>query len=186
MALLSDTNDLNHCCTIPPLSNSDHLGITISLKWIANTKHYSKSRCVWLYGNADFNKACHIINATDWNSIITDEIKFNKSTEQWTEKFLSIMEECIPRANIKPRRYLPWITTRHMRKRNNTFRKAKRTQKSKHLLKYKKLRNLVVCLVRQERERYFNSLHSASNKTFWKTMKLNSKEKSSDHSIFTA
>ena len=97
LALLSDTNDLNHCCTIPPLSNSD-LGITISLKWIANTKHYSKSRCVWLYGNADFNKACHIINATDWNSIITDEI--NKSTEQWTEKFLSIMEECIPRANI--------------------------------------------------------------------------------------
>ena len=52
------------------------------------------------------------------------------------------------------------------------FRKAKRTQKSKHLLKYKKLRNLVVSLVRQERERYFNSLHSASNKTFWKTMKL--------------
>ena len=157
LALLSDTNDLNHCCTIPPLSNSDHLGITISLKWIANTKHYSKFRCVWLYGNADFNKACHIINATDWNSIITDEI--NKSTEHWTEKFLSIMEECIPRANIKPRKYLPWITTniiRHMRKRNNTFRKAKRTQKSKHLLKYKKLRNL----------------HSASNKTFWKTMKL--------------
>ena len=49
LALLSDTNDLNHCCTIPPLSNSDHLGITISLKWIANTKHYSKFRCVWCY-----------------------------------------------------------------------------------------------------------------------------------------
>ena len=39
LALLSDTNDLNHCCTIPPLSNSDHLGITISLKWIANTQN---------------------------------------------------------------------------------------------------------------------------------------------------
>ena len=179
LAMLSDIKHLQYCTTVPPLSTSDHLGVSLALKWETHTQRYiSKPRRVWLYNDADFSRACRMIDETDWNLLLSDDVDI--SAEQWTKHFLYIMEECIPSAIIKSRKNLPWLNTniiRHMRKRNNMFRKAKRSHKKQHLLQFKKLRNECVTMLRQEKLKYFNSLSGASNKTFWKTMKcLNKKE----------
>ena len=33
LALLSDLSHLQSCVTLPPLSSSDHLGVSLALKW---------------------------------------------------------------------------------------------------------------------------------------------------------
>ena len=49
LALLSTTEHLQHCTTVPPLSTSDHLGISLVLTWKSRTANPCKSRRVWLY-----------------------------------------------------------------------------------------------------------------------------------------
>ena len=45
LALLSDTSCLQSCTTLPPFSYSDHLGLSLSIKWKNSTNPtYSKSR----------------------------------------------------------------------------------------------------------------------------------------------
>jgi hypothetical protein len=106
-----------------------------------------------------------MIDETDWNLLLSDDADI--SAKQWTKRFLYIMEKCIPSTTIISRKNLPWLNTnivRHMRMRNKMFQKAKRSHK---LLQFKKLRNKVVTMLRQEKI----SLSGADNKTFWKTMK---------------
>ena len=96
--------------------------------------------------------------------------------ENWTRKFLEIMEECIPQQELKKkRRNLPWLTknvVRHMQKRNNMFPRAKRSKNPTHFAKYKKIRNNVTTMLRSAKQSYFNSLTSANSKQFWKTVNL--------------
>ena len=178
LALLSEPSCLQSCTTIPPLLSSDHLGVSLAIKWKTPTKVIgSKPRHIWIYKNADFSKACDLIRATNWNSLLSDNVDL--STENWTSRFLEIMEECIPQQELKKRRNLPWLTKnvmRHVRKRNNMFLRAKRSKNPTHFAKYKKIRNNVTTMLRSAKQRYFNSLTSANSKQFWKTVKLVNKQ----------
>ena len=130
-----------------------------------------------MYNNADFTKACDLIHATNWDSLLSDNIDL--STENWTRKFLEITEECIPQQELKKCRNLPWLTKNvvwHMRKRNNMFLRAKQSKNPTHFAKYKKIRNNVTTMLRSAKQRYFNSLTSANSKQFWKTVKLVNKQ----------
>ena len=106
LALLSDKKN---CTTLPPLSSSDHLGVSLAIKWKTPTKPtYSESQRVWIYKDADFLKARELIQATNWNSLLSDDVDL--SIEQWTKKFLEIMEESVPQRDLKRWRNLPWLT----------------------------------------------------------------------------
>ena len=100
LVLLSEPSCLQSCTTIPPLLSSDHLGVSLAIKWKTPTKVIgSKPRHIWMYKNADFIKACDLIHTTNWDSLLSDNIDL--STENWTKKFLEIMEECIPQQELK-------------------------------------------------------------------------------------
>jgi len=43
-------------------------GISLTLKWGVVKK--SRSRKVWKYSQANFEQACALIDATDWDSIL--------------------------------------------------------------------------------------------------------------------
>ena len=152
--------------------------MSLAIKWKTPTKVIgSKPRQIWIYKNADFSKACDLIRATNWKSLLSDNVDL--STENWTSRFLEIMEECIPQQELKKRRNLPWLTKnvmRHVRKRNNMFLRAKRSKNPTHFAKYKKIRNNVTTMLRSAKQRYFNSLTSANSKQFWKTVKLVNKQ----------
>ena len=47
LALLADVSQLLNCSTIPPLSSSDHLGVSLSVKWGTCQKDtHTKPRCI--------------------------------------------------------------------------------------------------------------------------------------------
>ena len=59
--------------------------------------------------NADFAKAHGLIQQTDWDSLLSDNVDL--STRLWTKNFIEIMEECVPQRDLGSRkRNLPWLT----------------------------------------------------------------------------
>ena len=110
LALLWNTEHLQHCTTIPPLSTSDHLGISLVLTWKARAANPCKSRKVWLYKEGNYTRASQLIALSDWNTILSG-CDIDKAVEQWSTKFLAIMDECIPSRYLRPKQNLPWITT---------------------------------------------------------------------------
>ena len=81
-----------------------------------------QSRTVWGYNDADFPKAMDMIDAI--NGTVLPEDDPNTAAMIWQNKFLDIMDECIPTQCLPRRRSLPWLTknvVRHIRKRNAAF-----------------------------------------------------------------
>ena len=82
-----------------------------------------------------------MIDESDWDHILSG-VDISKAATCLSERFLAIMEECIPHRYLQKRRNLPWLTKniiQLIRKRNVLFRKAKRSMKEVHILQYKKL-----------------------------------------------
>ena len=148
---------LNSCHVIPPLSNSDHRGILAQMFWRPTAKHnrnnYCKGRTVWCYGLADWEKACSLIEGFDWNSLLSDDI--NESWLNWSQKFMPIMNECIPKKKLPTCKNLPWLS------------------------KYRAIRNRVTSELRSAKRAYFQRLNPRNAKEFWKAVKYLSKQQSS-------
>ena len=68
----------------------------------------AKQRSIWKYDNADFDKANRVISDADW-SFLKDQIDVDVAWDLWEQKFLSIMEECIPKGTVPTRQNLPWL-----------------------------------------------------------------------------
>ena len=171
LALMSNPSSLEVCSVIPPLSNSDHNGVSLTIKWkTANRK--SRHRKIWKYLQADFQRACELIDATDWNTLLQSEC-IDQMWECWYKCFMSIMEQCIPRSTLPKGRKLPWVNghIKHtIRKRNSFWRKSQ--QNPAYKLKYKQLRNKVVYLLREGKKTFVQNINPANPKQFWKIVKV--------------
>jgi len=101
--------------------------------------------------HADFEKACEMISETDWDALASEDI--DQYCSMWQNAFLSIMNECIPKRVLPPRRRnLPWLNkglVQSIRRRNCYFKKAKRSKSSLHWSQYKHARNRVTSQLRQ-------------------------------------
>ena len=114
--------------TVPPLSNSDHMGVLINLSQKSPKAEKSQGRLIWRYAHADWDKACELINQFNWDSVLSDNIEL--SWKLWSKHFLSIMAQLIPNRVIPTRHNLPWLNKsiiQSMKKRNQLFKKGKRT-----------------------------------------------------------
>jgi len=99
---------------------------------------------------------------------------------QWQERFLAIMEECIPRKVLPPRRNLPCLNKgiiQSIRRRNNLFKRAKNSPKD--IGSYKRARNRVISQLRNAKRDYFRKLNPSNPKQFWKSVKILNKQNSS-------
>ena len=81
---MSSPSLFQSCKTIPPLSNSDHLGLSLQSQW----KHASQlqshpKRIVWRYAHADWQRANNLIEEIDWQSLFTGEV--DTSWNNWAE-----------------------------------------------------------------------------------------------------
>ena len=95
----SNPSLINDCATIPALSNSDHLGLLARLRLKLVNPIKAKTRSVWRYRLADWDRACELIESTDWISLLNTS-NINESWSNWKSAFLEIMEECIPKATL--------------------------------------------------------------------------------------
>ena len=66
-----------------------------------------------------------------------------------------------------------------MRKRNLLFNTAKKSNNPMDWEKYKCVRNMVVAMLRRNKRQYFYNLRFATNKDFWKAIKVINKQDSS-------
>ena len=174
LVFISNSSFLSFCQTIPPLSTSDHLGLLIGLKMkFSPEKVRSQKRVVWRYSSADWDKAREMIDAFDWNSLVSEDV--NLYWSKWREAFLSIMRECIPTAVLPSQCNLPWLNSSiklAMRKRDRLFRKFG------YCAKFRSARNQVTAMLRKAKLQYFKNLNPSNPKQFWKTVKLVNKKQS--------
>jgi len=128
---------------------------------------------VWRYSHANFTLAEQLICVTDWDDLIDDDI--NTSWDNWQSKFLDIMDRCIPKKVLPPkRRNLPWLSkgiVQAMRRRNAMFKRAKRSGNEQDYAKYCRVRNQIVKDLRCSRHAYFQGLKPSNHKKFWKAVK---------------
>ena len=170
LVFVSDPHLVRSCSTVPPLSNSDHLGLQVDLS-LRSTIITPKSHVVWRYKHADWERACDLINSTDWKSLL-NQSDMNKSWCNWRDKFMQIMHETIPSGTIPPRRNRPWLTKKliqAIRKRNALHKRAKATN---NYTKYRHYRNKVVGLLKNAKMAYFRKLNPRKSKEFWKACNL--------------
>ena len=138
---------------------------------------HSSRRPIWRYAYADWEKACELIDNTNWDSLCSDDI--NLSWSNWQQQFMGIIEDCIPKGDLPPHKNLPWLNKNlicAMRKRNQLYKKAKQ---SGDFSKYKFARNRVVSKLRMAKRAYFSNLNPKNLKTFWKAMKYLNKSQCS-------
>ncbi len=181
LALVSSKTQLLECSVIPPLANADHNGLKISFKWKHSDKQVRTTpRTIWRYKDADYRKARQMIEETDWDHLL-HENDIDCSATNWHNKFMEIMSACIPQQTLRWKRNVPWLKkniTRYIRKWNAAFQAARKSGKSDHHSKFKKLRNKVVKLMRSAKSSYFQRLNPKDKKQFWKAVKYLNKQQS--------
>ena len=79
---------------------------------------------------------------------------------------MQAMELCIPHTVVKVKKNPPWIDNEILaavRKTDILFQKSKQSNKPTHHVKYTKMRNQVVKMLREKKQSYFN--HHLNNDT---------------------
>ena len=62
LVFMSEPSILQSCDIVPPLSNSDHMGIAVTLNRRPVKAEKTKGRLIWRYSFADWMKACQLID----------------------------------------------------------------------------------------------------------------------------
>jgi len=187
LALVSNLSQPKKCEIIPPLTDTDydhgHSGLQVNLSWKDAkrcTINGNGKRAIWRYAQADFATACSLIDATDWDSLLTGDV--NESLANWEAKYMEIIELCIPKKSLPKRRNLPWLMNdlnRAIRKRNVLYRCARRDGNCLHFNQYKEQRNKVVTELRKAKGRFCRGFSPSNSKQFWKIAKMLNKNNSS-------
>ena len=109
---ISSPSHLNSCYTIPPLSTSDHKGLLVSFYTDVAIKRPSSNswRTVWCYSHANFELASDLLDATDWHSMFSNATNVNVLWSLWHKRFLEVMDICIPKKRLPPKKHLPWLS----------------------------------------------------------------------------
>ena len=93
LVLTSSPSQVLDCSVIPPLATSDHNGLHLNISWKAplpQQQSHVRRRTVWRYAHADFGKASAMINDTDWDALISEDI--DQYCSDWQNTFMSIMD----------------------------------------------------------------------------------------------
>ena len=187
LALVSNPDLVLDCTTVSPLEIADvrsyHNGVKLTLRW--KHKHakqvQQQLRTIWRYANADFLKANQMIQEVAWDRLLPED-NVDVAAVNWHNKVMDIMHACIPQQTLKKRRNLPWLSKnaiRLIRQRNATFQAAKRSGRPHLVDKFKKLRNRVVRLLRNDKKSHLEQLNVRDKRKFWKAVKFLNRQQSS-------
>ena len=141
--LVSDHLTITDISVGAPLETSDHCEITCQLKFSKNTNNaFSKS--VWDYKKSRLGRSEHISIKHNWDDCFT-AADVSSCVQLWTETFLSYARRFIHSNLITIR---PWDKSWYnnelrlkKRKRDRTFKIAKRSNTTSDWTKYRQCRN---------------------------------------------
>ena len=114
LIFISNNALFNFCNVIPPLANSDHMGVHMC-NWRLTSRHNctnnSKGRVVGCYNQADWERAMALFDSFDWASLLSNVSNdINESWTKWCEQIHTILRECIPTKTLPKRKNLPWLS----------------------------------------------------------------------------
>ncbi len=101
LALMSAPDSLRKCDVIPPLSNSDHNGVELTISG-RRTIQRSRPRPIWKYSLADFDRACHELQNVDWDALLVGH-NIDAAWQLWESTFMTIIENCTSLREFYPR-----------------------------------------------------------------------------------
>ena len=130
-------------------------------------------RKIWRYNQAEWESANAILSSTNWNNYLTGDV--DQAWIKWKDRFMSVMEECIPQSTLPDKCNLLWLNreiTKSMRARNLAFRRAKRSKNPNHWNVYKRKWNDVANKLKYAKKKFFSHLTPSNPKSFWKTTKV--------------
>ena len=111
LAMMSNPALLERCSVVPPLSNSDHNGVELVIRW-SGGRNKTQPRPVWKYAQADFELACEKIQNINWDTLL-DDTDIETAWQRWESTFMSVMEQCIPKGILPHKRKLPGVQCRN-------------------------------------------------------------------------
>ena len=112
-----------------------------------------------------------MIQEVAWDRLLPED-NVDVAAVNWHNKVMDIMHACIPQQTLKKKRNLPWLSKnaiRLIRQRNATFQAAKRSGRPHLVDKFKKLRNRVVRLLRNDKKSHLEQLNVRDKRKFWKS-----------------
>ena len=100
LVFLSSPKHLPFCDTLPLLSNSNHIGLSLAVSLAVSLAKPERNptrykRKVWRYAHADFDLANQMLSTIDWSALLSSN-DVNSCWLNWHSKFLQVMETCIP------------------------------------------------------------------------------------------
>ena len=182
LVFLSHPSHLVHCYTSPPLGTSDHHCVSVGLLPNQGSTNPIKTnaRTIWRYSLGDFETANDLLNAVNWEDLLSGDI--DQMWAAWEEKFIMIMKQCIPTAELPAKPNLPWLNSdiiKGIRERNKAFKLAKKSGRTDHLNDYRTKCNRITNMIRDAKSKFFKGLNPSNPKTFWKLTKYLTKQSTS-------
>ena len=58
--------------------------------------------------HADYEKATELLEHVDWSDVLSSDM--DTAAQMWEERFLNIMEQCMPTITVSPQSNLPWLS----------------------------------------------------------------------------
>ena len=142
-------------------------------------RHKSIRRTIWKYDEGNYDDFRIELNNFDWDTLACDDI--DMYVNNFTNTLSQIASSFIPNKCVTIKPYEPpWLTKEiknKIRQRKRLYRKARKTDSLYHWNKFKKLRNEIVCLIRQRKDEHFQNLTSKlktgslSSCDWWKIIK---------------
>lgn len=110
LVLVSSANFVSKITTLPPLGSSDHLAVFCSLKFSPTRSRRGRTRTIWNYKKADFEKINKLLSDADWSDV-SSAPNIDEAWSSWQSRLLSIVRKEVPSktiANVKPKK--PYLT----------------------------------------------------------------------------
>ena len=100
LIFLSHPQLFKQCHVAPPLGTSDHNCIHLSVTHRCHTSKPSKKsqRTIWRYQQAEFNRANDLLDEIDWEELLNGDV--DQMWSAWEDKFMSVMQQCIPTTKL--------------------------------------------------------------------------------------
>ena len=156
---------------------TDHNGLMFDIQM--SIKAPSKlSRYVYDFPKGNIPDLRNNLANDDLLSCISDSHEdLDTDWSLWKEKFISIVDQFIPKRKIKDRNSPPWINAeiRHMLNKKETIRRKLRTNSSNcRKQSYRNARSLIKSLIKESRSSYFDKVGAeidTNPKRFWSLIK---------------
>ena len=142
-------------------------------------RHRIFQRLIWSYNLADYSKLRDKLSSINWSSVMSNDI--HKHAKNVTDNIIVHAKECIPNKVIMVRpNDPPWINSeikRNIRRRKRHYKRAKISNSDVDWLKFRRIRNKVVSLIRASKDKYFSTISDklisniTSSREWWKTLK---------------